>query len=133
MYDVIIAIIDRSRSLKRKRYLKSQSAQFYTEASLPRVLFPSVYSLPPVNKGKIHLKCNSMVNINLLDFFEILGISCCHQGKIWDKILLGICHGVSELWLSKALSFPHARKNSHVHISGDINAMTMKHTSLKSS
>ena len=36
--------------------------------------------------GKIHLKCNHMVNINVLDFFEILGISCDHQGKIEDKI-----------------------------------------------
>ena len=40
--------------------------------------------------GKIHLKCNHMVNINLLDFFEILGISCGHQGKIWDKFFFDL-------------------------------------------
>ena len=83
--------------------------------------------------GKIHLKCNHMVNINLLDFFEILGISCGHQGKIWDKIFFLICHGVSELWVSKVLSFPQPGENSHVHISGDINAMTMKQVSLENS
>ena len=54
------------------------------------------------------------------------------KGKFGTKFFL-ICHGVSELWLSKVLSFPHTRKNSDIHISGDINAMTMKQVSLESS
>ena len=64
-------------------------------------------------------KKNAKFEINLLDFSEI-----------WDKIFL-ICDGVSELWLPKILSFPHTRKNSHIHISGDNNAMTMKQVSLE--
>ena len=78
-------------------------------------------------------KKNAKFEINILDFSEILGISCGHQGKIWGKTFFLICHWVSELWLSKVLSFPHTWKNSHVHISGDINAMTMKQVSLESS
>ena len=84
--------------------------------------------------GIFHVKCNqknAKFEINLLDFSEIFGISCGHQGKIWDKFFF-IRHGVSELWLSKVLSFPHTWKNSHVLISGDINAMTMKQVSLES-
>ena len=81
---------------------------------------------PAFPDGIFHVKCNqknAKFEINLLDFSEILGISCGHL----------ISRGVSELWLSKVLSFPHIRKNSHAHISGDINAMTMEQVSLESS
>ena len=92
--------------------------------------------LANLHAGIFHVKCNqknAKFEINLLDFFEILGISCGHQGKIGDKNFFLICHGVSELWLSKVLSFLHPWKNSHIHISGDINTMTMKQVSLESS
>ena len=54
------------------------------------------------------------------------------KGKFGTKFFL-MCHGVSELSLSKFLSLPHTWKNFHVHISGDINAMAMKQVSLESS
>ena len=38
-------------------------------------------------------KNNAQFEINLLDFFEILGISCGHQGKIWDKTFSGFAMG----------------------------------------
>ena len=88
-----------------------------------------------VMKCIFHVKCkqkNTKFGINLLNLSEIFGISCGHEGKIWDNFFLLICHGVSELWLSKVLSFPHTWKNFHVLISGDIHAMTMKQVSLES-
>ena len=78
-------------------------------------------------------KKNAESEINLLDFFEILGISCGHQGKAWDKIFFSIHQGVYGLLLFKVLSFLHTRLYTHVHISESINAMTMKQVSLESS
>ena len=53
------------------------------------------------------------------------------KGKIGTIVF--ICRGVSELWLSKVLSFLYTRKSAHIQVCGDINAMTMKQVSPESS
>ena len=74
----------------------------------------------------------AMVNIDLLDFLKFWESVVVIKGRFGTNLFLNR-FGVSELWLSKVLSFPHTLKNSHVHISGDINAVTIEQVSLESS
>ena len=84
------------------------------------------YSMSNVTKKMQNLRLISWIS---LKFWESVVV---FKGKFGTNFFL-ICHVVSELWLSKVLSFPHTQKNCHVHISGDIYAMTMKQVSLESS
>ena len=50
--------------------------------------------------------------------------------KFWDNVSFFICDGFSQLLLFKVLSFLHTRNISHIHISENIDALTMKQVSI---